>query len=183
MSSEWLSMTRAIGLAAYGISLLSCSIQWARRSQRDESSHLFALLAGIQLAMLLDMAFDWRWKLHAYLMRMAMAQGVYGERRAPQLQALVILAVILLLCCSAILYRLRRRTGHRTSLRPGLALASIGTMLSLGLWCSEALSYHFLDQVLYRMVGRAMLVSFLWCGLAALTSLGAWTADRSYRKR
>jgi hypothetical protein len=176
MISQWFSVTRTIGLAAYTVSLLACLMRLARCYRDSQSRRIFAVLAGVQLALLLDMAFDWRWKLHDYGMRTAMVGGIYGERRAPQLLILVILAAILLACCSAILYRLRHRRGL------GLTLASIGTMLSLGLWCSEALSYHFFDQVLYRTVGKAMLVSFLWCGLAALTCFGAWTADLKRRR-
>jgi hypothetical protein len=175
MISQWFSVTRTIGLAAYGVSLLTCSIAWARRRQNGPSSRIFAILAGVQLALLLDMAFDLRWKLHDYGMHAAMTRGIYGERRAPQLLALEALAAVVLVVSTVVVYRFRHRVGA--------ALALTGTTLSVGLWCSEALSYHFFDQVLYRMVGKAMLVSFLWCAFAALTCLGVCTADLSYRKK
>jgi hypothetical protein len=158
-----------MGLAAFSTSLLACVIRWARCTKRHRSSEhawIFALLAGVQFALLLDMAFDWRWKLHDYGMRTAMAHGLYGERRTPQLLVLLILVALLVVSLAVILYRFRHRVG--------VVLAMAGTLLSVGLWCSEALSYHFLDRVLYLMIGNAMLVSFLWGGFAVITCLGLW---------
>lgn len=166
MISQWFSVTRTIGLAAYAVSLLSCLMRWAKCRQDRQSGRIFAVLTSVQLALLLDMAFDWRWKLHDYGMRVAMMRGIYGERRAPQLLTLEVMAAILFVAVAMVLYRFRHRVGA--------TLALTGTMLSVGLWCSEALSYHFFDRILYVMVGKAMLVSFLWCGLALVTCLGVW---------
>jgi hypothetical protein len=65
--------------------------------------------------------------------------------------------------------------------RNGLELALTGTMLSIGLWFCEMLSYHFMDIVLYTMVGRLMLVSFLWLALAMTTCCGVWLETVSRR--
>jgi len=146
-----------------------------KSSERGWGSWVYAALAGVQFALLLDMTFDWRWKLHEYGMRAAIAEGAYGQRRAPQLVALVILAAVLIVCGVAILYRFRHRAG--------VALAVTATLLSVGLWCSEAISYHFLDRVLYLMIGKAMLVSFLWLGLAVITCCGLCRDALSQRAR
>jgi hypothetical protein len=113
---------------------------------------------------MLDMAWDWRWELHGYWMAQAMAWDVYGERRWPQALALGVVGIGLILG-TVVIERLFR--GRR-----GLGLAMAGTMLSLALWCSEAISFHFLDLVLYRLVGPAMLVGLLWLGLAGITCAG-----------
>jgi hypothetical protein len=168
----WLSVTRMTGLAAYMSSMLACGVRgwWCRA--RGTRGRLFAVLAGVQLVLLLDMAFDWRWKLHGLGVNAAMAYGVYDLRRLPQLLALVVLVAGVVFCCTLILPRFQRRRGA--------ALALIATLLSLGLWWAEALSYHGLDRVLYYMIGKAMLVSFIWIGLGVVTCLGVWIDSRSY---
>lgn len=161
----WISVTRVIGLAGYGISLGICLTAFLRCSKRERSGSLFAALAAAQLFLMLDMAFDWRWKLHAYWMQEAVTEGVYGARRSPQLLGLVVLACLALCCAGLILMKLRHRLGA--------ALALTGTVLSMAMWASEAISYHYLDLILYRKVGGAMLVSFVWIALAVVTSFGA----------
>jgi hypothetical protein len=132
---------------------------------------LFAVLSGVQLALLLDMVFEWRWKLHALEIRTAMAYGIYDSRRLPQLLALAALITGAVFCSILILARLRRR---------GAAIALVGTLLSLGLWWVEVLSYHSIDMVLYRMIGKAMLVGFIWIGFALVTCLGVWIDSRDF---
>jgi len=133
---------------------------------------LFAVLSGVQLALLLDMAFEWRWKLHAWSMRTAMAYGVYDSRRLPQLLALAALAAGMVFCCVLIMKRLHHNRGA--------AIVLVGTLLSLGLWWVEVVSYHPIDMVLYRMIGKAMLVGFIWIGFALVTCLGVWIDSRSF---
>jgi len=126
----------------------------------------FPALAAVQLALALDVAFDWRWKLHNFWMGQAMGLGVYGERRSPQLLALVALGGLVAFAFVWIW----REFGWRR----GVALAMTGTALGAGLWCCETLSYHYMDLVLYRMVGPAMLVALLWVGVALTTCAGVW---------
>ncbi len=102
-----------------------------------------------------------------------MAGDVYGERRSPQLLALVVLGCVLIVGSVLIQRRFRGRRGVR--------LALTGTMLSVGLWCCEALSYHYMDLVLYRMIGGLMVVSLLWVGLAATTCAGV-RLDAGFRR-
>src|SRR5258707_1110763 len=96
MGFDWLSPTCAAGLAAYLASSAACAFRWAKcragYGRGDGSGRLFLLLTGVQFTLLLDMAGDWRWKLHDAWMREAVARGVYADRRTPQLLALVVLA-------------------------------------------------------------------------------------------
>lgn len=176
--NEWLSPTRMAGLLSYALSFGTCAWAWFAEGRRGRPSGEFLPLAAAQLGLVLDIAFDIRWKLHDFWMTRAMEMHVYGERREPQLIALVVLSGLLLVGVAWILRRFRARLG--------LAIAMSGTMLSIGLWFSEMLSYHFMDAVLYSMVGRLMLVSFLWLGLAMTTCCGVWldTASRpsGYRR-
>jgi hypothetical protein len=163
---EWLSPTRSAGLVAYAISLLACAVRWANCRKNRISSQPFGVLAIVQLGLLLDMAFDWRWKVHDFWMREAMATGVYDRRRLPQMLALGLLVLGAALASAAIWHRFRRRMG--------IALALAGTVLSMGLWFCEGISLHFVDRFFYHPVGGLMLVSLFWVVLAVMTCFGVW---------
>ena len=168
---EWLSPTRLIGLAAYTICFLACAVRLASCRNNRTQSVPVAALAAVQFSLLLDMAFDWRWKMHDFWMREAMALGVYDRRRAPQMLALAILSLVVALASVSIVYRFRSRLGF--------ALALTGTLLSVALWCCEWVSLHLIDQLFYHMVDGVMVVGLLWAGLALLTSIGVWLDSRS----
>lgn len=170
MLSEWFSITRTIGLTSYTVTLAVCSMRWIRSRQAGLQGKIFALLSCTQLILLLDMAFDWRWQLHEYWMRQAMVHGMYGERRGPQLLLLIALIAVLGICAVILLIRFWHEKGK--------ALALTGTLLSVGLCGGEAVSYHDLDRIFHATVGGAMLVSYLWAFLCALTCLGIWIDAR-----
>lgn len=171
----WFSPTRMAGFFAYSCSFAACAWRWsvARRGgmRRGAESRVFPWLAGVQLALVLDIAFDLRWKLHAFWMDEAMAHGLYGERRGPQLVVLLLMSALSIF---GLVWIARRFGGRR-----GVAVSVTGTMFSVGLWGCEMLSYHFTDAVLFHMVGKVMLVSLLWLGLAMTTCVGVWI-DRSF---
>ena len=170
MLHEWFSITRTIGLIGYTVTLAVSLMRWIRSWQAGSQWKIFALLSCTQLMLLLDMAFDWRWQLHEYWMRQAIAHSVYAERRAPQLLVLIALAAALAICTAVLLVRLRFEKGK--------ALALAGTALSVGLCFGEAVSYHNLDRVLHATIGGAMVVAYLWAGLCVLTCLGLWMDAR-----
>ena len=166
----WASPTRIIGLTAFATTCAVCVAGWWAGRERGRPSSLFAVLAMVQAAFVLDMAFDWRWKLNLMLAQTAVRMGLYDQRRPPQFAALILLSVLAALAALAILIRFRRRIGA------GVAVS--GTMLSCALWCTEWVSYHRMDQFLYHLVGGAMLVSFFWMGNAAVTCFGVWLDSR-----
>jgi hypothetical protein len=170
--------TRLTGLLSYAVSLGACVWRWrvvqrggVRSGFRNGAGRgVYLLLALVQAALVLDMLFDIRWKLHAFFMGEAQAHNVYGERREPQLIVLLVLAGVWIAAAAWIARRFRGR--------PGIILATAGTMLSAALWFSEMLSYHYLDLVLYHMVGKLMLVSLVWGTFAAITCSGIWLDGR-----
>ncbi len=165
-SNGYFSLTRILGIASFVASLALCGWRWRRCAEGDVFKTLFAALASVQAVLLLDMVFDWRWRLHSFWMMEAMQGGWYGQRRGPQLLVLLALGAVAGLSVALIV----RRLGNR----PGAALALLGTVLSAGLWCIEAISLHAVDGVLYTRVGGAMVVSFLWILLAVVTCTGIW---------
>jgi hypothetical protein len=173
MTLEWFSITRGLGITAFCISFAASSLRLAKCSEDGAFRRFYSVLCAVQFFLLLDMAFDWRWKLHDFWMRAAMSSGVYEQRRGPQLLAVGILAVALASFSVAILYSMRRRIGA--------AMAAVGTLLSVGLWATEAISYHSVDSVLYWTAGGSggpMVVSLAWCALAAITCIGVWMDSR-----
>jgi hypothetical protein len=169
-SEEWLTPTRATGIAAYGVAMTCCGIAWARTRRLRTVSQLAALLTAIEGALVLDMVFNWRWMLHQKLMELAQRWHEYDIRSSPQRIAIAILALLLVVGLVTTLRIVRGRTGA--------VLAVSGVLLSLVLWCTEVVSLHALDQVLYHLLGPWMVVSLVWVFAGLMTSVGILTDAR-----
>jgi hypothetical protein len=155
--------THAIGLAAYGTAVICSGIAWIR-TKTSRVSQLAAVLMLIESALLLDMAFNWRWKLHQALMDFAMRKHEYAQRALPQLIVVTLLGALLLF---GWFIAWRSFHGRGTTL-----LAVSGTLLSLVLWCIEVVSLHAVDHALYYSVGGVMAVTLLWLLACTMTSIG-----------
>jgi hypothetical protein len=160
---EWLNPTRATGLVAYGTAVICCGIAWIR-TKAGLASKLAAVLMLFESALLLDMAFNWRWKLHQALMDFAVRQHEYNQRGLPQLMVVILLVALLLF---GWLTAWRSLRGRGTTL-----LAVSGALLSLVLWCIEVVSLHAVDHVLYYSVDGVMAVTLLWVLSCTMTSIG-----------
>jgi hypothetical protein len=163
-SADWMSPTRASGLVAYGTALVCCGIAWVRTKDQRNTSRLVPALMVVEGALLLDMAFNWRWILHGMVGAYAQSHHEYELRRSPQLIALGILAGLLLLGLFAALRFFRKRMGA--------LLAVSGVLLSLITWCVEVVSLHAVDHILYHLIGNVMVVSFVWILACLMTSVG-----------
>ena len=163
-SREWMGLTRACGLVAYGIALICCAIAWIRPKAGRTTARVAAVLTAIESALLLDMAFNWRWKLHQAVMDFAIQRHEYGERRMPQAIVVSLLFALLLLG----LFLCWRSFRHRGT----TLLAVSGTLMSVIIWCIELVSLHAVDHVLYARIGGVMAVAFLWILSAGMTSIG-----------
>jgi hypothetical protein len=163
-SGEWLNPTRAVGLLAYGTATICCGITWIRAKTRGQDWRLAALLTLIEGLLLLDIAFNWRWMLHALVGDVARSRHEYALRKEPQVMALVILGALLLLSMLAALRLFRGKVGGR--------LAIWGALLSVFVWCVEVVSLHEADHILYHLIGKWMVVSALWILACLMTSIG-----------
>jgi hypothetical protein len=162
-SQEWLNPTRATGLVAYGTAVTCCGIAWIR-TKATRASQLAAVLMLIESTFLLDMAFNWRWKLHQALMDFAIRKHEYAQRGLPQLIVVTLLGALLLF---GWFVAWRSFRGRGTML-----LAVSGALLSLLLWCIEVVSLHAVDHVLYYSVDGVMAVTLLWLLSCTMTSIG-----------
>lgn len=167
---KWFSPTREIGLASYAASFLACVWRSRSRFAQRESGKTFGLLAGVQLCLFLDMAFDWRWKLHEIEMQAAGHLGLYGQRRIPQVLALLAVLVALFTAITLFVNKWRGAVG--------ITLCTIGTSLAVGLWFCEVISFHFMDYFMYQTLGRVMVVSVAWASISAIICLGIWLDSR-----
>jgi hypothetical protein len=163
-SQGWIGPTRATGLLAYATAFTCCGIAWIRTKARRGTSHLAAVLTLIESALLLDMAFNWRWKLHQALMDFAMRKHEYAQRGLPQLIVVTLLGALLLF---GWFVAWRTFRGRGTTL-----LAVSGASLSLVVWCIEVVSLHAVDHVLYYSVDGMMAVTLLWLLACTMTSIG-----------
>jgi hypothetical protein len=163
-SEALLTPTRATGIAAYGVAMICCGVAWAKGRRLRTVSQLAALLTAIEGVLVLDMIFNWRWMLHQQLMDFAQRSNEYDLRRSPQRIAIVVLTVLLLLGLVFARRILRGRTGA--------LLAVSGVLLSLVLWCTEIVSLHAVDHIMYHLLGPWMLVSLVWVFAGLATSVG-----------
>jgi hypothetical protein len=163
-SGEWLNPTRAVGLLAYGTATICCGIAWMRAKARHQEGRLPAFLMLIESVLMLDIAFNWRWMLHQLVGDFAQRRHEYELRTEPQFIADVILVALLLLGLLVVRRFFRGRGGA--------SLAVSGVLLSLVVWCTEVVSLHALDHVLYHPLGKIMAVSLLWILACLMTSIG-----------
>jgi len=169
-SEEWLTPTRASGIAAYGIAVTCCGIAWARTRGARTVSRIAAWLTAIEGILLLDMIFNWRWILHQLFLDFAQRWHEYQLRRLPQVIVVAMLIGILLVGLSSALRLFWERIG--------MLLAVSGALLSLVTWCIEVVSLHQVDAVLYHPIGRLMAVSIVWIAACTMTSVGILIESR-----
>jgi hypothetical protein len=170
----WSNPTRATGVASYGIALACCIFAWSRAKGDAARSRLAALLAVCEGCLLIDMVFNVRWILHQLFMDEATRLAVYASRRGPQAVALVVLVGIFLFGLRVVSQRLRGRGGA--------LLAVSGALLSVALWCTEVVSLHQVDHILYHSIGSLMTVSFFWVVACTMTSVGVLVESKTARK-
>jgi hypothetical protein len=162
-ATEWLNPVKAGGMASYFIASVACGLT-AVRTVNPRISRLAALLGLIQAVSLLDIAFDWRWRLYDWLRSQAEAHHWYEQRHWPQVFVLATLGAALAAGMAAARRRFRSL--------PGAVLAVEGTLLSIGCWLVEVISLHATDSILYHHVGPLMIISFVWLLTCAMTIAG-----------
>ncbi len=156
----WLTPVKASGLAAYLMASAACAATVLLSVDR-RIVRLASILCALDLFLVSDIAFNWRWKLHDQLSWSAITHHWYAFRTGPQIAALAFLAIMLLLAAVSL--------GRRLSSIRGGRLALCGALLSIGSWFTEVISLHAIDAILYRSVGPLMVVCFIWM-LAAITT-------------
>jgi hypothetical protein len=127
-------------------------------------SRLPAVLGSIEGALLIDAIFSVRWRIHDLLKDEATSLDLYSERSAPQVIALVLIAVAAGVVVAIVLWRLRGR--------PSAGLAVGGVIVSLTCWIIEVISLHAVDALLYRTVHGVMRVSIVWIAASLMTGVG-----------
>ncbi len=170
---EWLRRdpTRTTGVVAYGVALACCIFSWSRAKGDPARSRSLALLTVFEGCLLLDMVLNVRWNLHQFFMDEATTVTLYASRRGPQ-------AVVLIALVGVFLFGLRV-TSQRLRGRGGAILAVSGALLSLTLWCTEVVSLHAVNHIMYHTFGKLMTVSFLWILACTMTSIGVLVESKT----
>jgi hypothetical protein len=159
-----LNPTQFIGLSTCSFAFVCCVIAWIGGRGFPALRRFAAMLAVLEAALLLDMAFSGRWLLHDWLESEAHARDLYDLRAGLQSAALCFLGGCIAAGIAWTLWRLRGE--------PGASLAACGGILSLGTWCVEVVSLHAVDRVLYRTFDGVMCVTLIWIVGALMTGAG-----------
>jgi hypothetical protein len=161
-AAEWLNAVKTTGLAAYLIASASCGVTAIGAADR-RIKRLGAILGLLNVSLLLDIAFGWRWRLYDRLKDLAVAHQWYEQRHSPQIAALLVLAALLLAATAVT---------RRFFSSAGASFAIEGTLLSLACWLTEIISLHATDSILYHRVGPLMIINFVWALACLMTTIG-----------
>jgi hypothetical protein len=171
--AAWLNSARLVGLIAYLFAAISCGIALGEARRDPRGKRLAEILLAFESGLFLDIAFSIRWQLHDLLEYEAIRNHLYSERAGPQIAALVFLCLAAAVGIGIALHRLRGRVAA--------TVAVSGAILSLSCWCTEVISLHATDAVLYRRVDGVMLVSLCWIAFSLMTGLGILLDAREAR--
>lgn len=164
-----ISPNQEAGIASHLLAAVACGVVWTKSRGQNR---LTATLGLLELFLLFDAVFNWRWILHGFLVKTAMELSVYDERTLPQ-------EVLTALLASATLVAAATTIRHSWN-RPGACLAICGGLISAEFWAIEVISLHAIDLILERMVGPMLIIASVWIVSSALIMLGVlWDAKAS----
>jgi len=169
----WLDPTRIVGLTAYFFAAACCGVAWIEGRGDAGRARFAAVLAALEAGLLLDMAFNVRWRLHDLLEGKAIVEGLYSRRAGPQIATMGLMAA----AAVAGMWL----AGHRLRGRPGATVAACGVIFSLTCWFAEVVSLHAIDSAFHRVVCGVMAVSLFWAASSLLTGLGILWETRGLR--
>lgn len=164
-----ISPTQEAGIASHLLAAVACGVVWTKSRGQNR---LTATLGLLELFLLFDSVFNWRWILHGFLVKTAMDQSVYDERTLPQEVLTGLLAIATLVAAAT--------TIRHSWNRPGACLAICGGLISAEFWAIEVISFHAIDLILERKVGPMLIIASVWIVSSALILLGVlWDAKAS----
>ena len=131
-------------------------------------------LGLLELLLLCDALFNWRWILHDFLVHAAIERSVYNERALPQ-------EIVTALLASATLVAAVMVVRHSWN-NPGACLAICGGLISAEFWAMEVISLHALDLILERRIGPILIISSVWIVSSALIMFGVLWDTRDLRR-
>jgi len=164
MAMVWASPTREVGIASHLVAAAACGAAWARGVRSDRAIRLPFSIGLLELFLVLDAAFNWRWIVHGYFANAAMEQHLYGERKLPQELLLALLCAITMVAIVVMFQYFRGR--------PGACLTTCGALISVAFWAIEVISLHASDAILQHGLGPVMLVALAWTVSSSLVVIG-----------
>lgn len=161
-----ISLNQEAGIASHLLAAVACGVAWTKSR---EQNRLTATLGLLELFLLFDAVFKWRWLLHGFLVKTATELAVYDKRSLPQEVLTALLAGAVLVAAAA--------TIRHSWNRPGACLAICGGLISAEFWVTEVISLHAIDLILERMAGPMSIIASVWIASSALVMLGVlWDA-------
>lgn len=160
-ATVWASPTWEAGISSHLVAAAACGAAWL---QGGRASRLPLSIGLLELFLLLDAAFNWRWIAHGLLVSAAMERHLYGERKSPQEIVLAVVIAIMIAASVVILRTLRER--------PGACLSLCGALISAAFWVTEVISLHATDTLLQHAAGPVMRVALIWIVSSSMVAWG-----------
>lgn len=148
-----MNLTQWLGILGFGAAGLLCL------GIRQPS---WAAIGSVNLLYSAECVLGWR---HELSWLGAAALGEHYSERAP-LQIILVIGALLIGAALLAWARCIMRDGSTR-------IALTATAISGGLFAAEIISLHDMDAILYQKVGPALLIGWLWLGLALITGLAA----------
>jgi hypothetical protein len=167
-----ISPTQEAGIASHLLAAVACGVAWTKSHGQNR---LTATLGLLELFLLFDAVFNWRWNLHGFLVTTAVELTVYDERTMPQRVVTALLA-----SCAVFAAAIAIRHSWKS---PGACLGICGGLISAQFWATEVISLHAIDSILEHKVGTMLIIASVWMVSSALVVVGVlWDANTFLRR-
>ena len=162
-------------VAAYALALVLCVLAFrvARRTPRDRSGGLWAIMAALMLALGINKQLDLQSWFSQVARDIVLGQGLYNERRTYQAAFIAAVATAGLIALGLLTWRAIRNRW------PIVPLAGAAFLVSYVV--IRAASFHHVDQIINLSIPGARLSSVIELGGIAIIAVGAARALRPRR--
>lgn len=157
--------SEAVGLLAFLPPALAATLAFLATSDAERRArHAWAAIAAVYMLLSAEAQAMMRYAIGGNIRRLAIAAGIYSDRRPLQAFALLILGA----AAALIIATLARNAPTRAS-----GIARGATAAALTVFVAESVSLHAVDRVLYSFAGPTRLVCWLWLACGWTTAAAA----------
>ena len=166
-----INYTQLAGLIGFGTAALLCL--WAVWRKIHERNIWIVLSIGY-LMMFVEVLAHTRFQIRSVIGDTLKLLGIYEDRRTGQAISIVVTVCVVAFLGLPMLRRMRK-------LVFSVRLALIAGMLAFALILLEIISLHAIDEILYKPIGPALLIGWLWlvCGLISAGAVVVAAKKRS----
>lgn len=165
-------VTRDTGIAAYsGATLVCLFVAWRARRRRIPGTGFWMTMGFLNAILACEVPFGFRFRVTKVMRHLFDWLEAGLERRLLQLVVLAIVGILFLVAVLVVLFREETPRSRRFAL--------MGFLLSVLIWCVEAVSLHQTLPILAHRIGPLVFVAWAWVVAAMVTAAGAFVAVRA----